>query len=271
MTIAPSELMTTVFKVGGYFEADGTVSPYSGAGIRKSNTPKKSDGSSKTDTDVNDHFLQAANPLSFKVTPNGNTKVIDFWPVGVTDKIIYLPYYQKNITSTVIPVGDSSVRFFITDELSGCNFFIDRAMNGDLICYHANALQHSPTSAAVMADAGAFNPLAPVTMDVQHAGARTAFPGSVNVANLRVADYYATAQASVDRKIDQGRVNVEFWGGTTIMGFRIAGAWQFWFQTYTRLSYERTGPAAFFKGKEVKVGDARYRILDARRFWLEPR
>lgn len=268
MPINPADLRTTVYKVGGYYEADGSVSPYGGgAGIRTSNTPKDTGGVAFRDGDVNKHFLLPANPLAFEIETVGDTRKLNFKPVGVADKIIYLPYHQKNITSAVIPVNDSSVRFFITDELSGCNFFIDRLPNNDLVCYHANALQHSPTMAEVKADAGAFNAMAPVTMDTQRTAARLSFPGAIGVAALRVADYYANAQAAVDRKENMGRTNVEFWGGTTIMGFRINGAWQFWFQTYARLSYNRTGLAAVFKGAEVKVGDARHRILDARRFW----
>lgn len=267
--IKPADLEKTVYKVagGGYFEADGTVSPYDKLGIRVSNIPKASNGQPVKATDENKHFVQDFNPLSFSLKEVGDTKVLNFGPPGEIDKIVYLPYYQKNITSTEIPINDASVCYFITDELSGCNFFIDKLPNGNLVCHHANALQYSPTADEVKADAGAFHPLAPTTMDTQHSTALIAYPHANTVARLRVADYYANAQASADRKVAQGRTDVEFYGGTTIMGFRVAGQWEFWFQTYTRLSYRRTGIAGLIKGKEVKVGDAPHKIIEARRFW----
>lgn len=255
--ITPADLHETVYRVGGYFEADGkTASPYTGPGIRTSNTPKSSSGKHHDkDSDENKHFIQGSNPLSFSLKEEVSLHPKDvpvyklnFRQAGVTNKIIYLPYLEKNITSTVIPTDDESVCYFITDEMSGCNFFIDKLPDGKLVCYHANADAQD-------------------TMDTQHSTAHQDYSLAENVASLRVAEYYTKAQDLVDRKIKMGRTDVGFWGGTTIMGFRVAGQWEFWFQTYSRLSYKRTGLAGFFKGKEVRLQDTPLEIVDFKRFW----
>lgn len=272
--IDPSDFRTKVFVTSGkILEANGQPS-FAPGSTMMSNVPRTSTGAAPKDGDIDAIYTLPANPLSFSVVAEGPIRRrIQFGPPGVTDKMIYLPYFVNNISATTIPTGDGTVRFFMTDQLSGCNFFIDRLPNGDLVCYHANAKRHSSTEAQLKADASAYNPLAPIAMDVQHSAARLGYPGAVNVATLRVADYYANAQAEVDRKVDQGRSNVTFYGGTTIMGFRVAGRWEFWFQTYAQLDYERSGLAALWKGKQVTKsaeggpGGGRYRILDARRFW----
>lgn len=270
MPLDPASLRTTVYKIGQITEADGSPSPYGAPGQRQNNTPLAGDGSGRRPNDENTHFLLPANQaLSYVLRPQNGVTFLDFAPAGAGNKIVYLPYYQNNITSAVIPAGDATVNRFITDEMSGCNLFIDRLPSNDLVLYHANALKYSPTMAEVQADAGAYNAMAPVMMDNQHGRASRAYRGAVNLTVLRVADYYGQAQAAVDRKVNQGRTEVEFYGGTTIVGFRIGGGWEFWFQTYARLAYKRPklSFATLRHGQRVTPNDARYRIIEARRFY----
>jgi len=271
--IMPADMGNTVYKVsgpgGGYFEADGKPSPYGGPGIRTPNTPK-ANGEYYVDSDKNKHFVQSSNPLSFSLKAQGDAKVLSFSPAGGTEKIVYLPYFQDNITSTVIPTNDPSVCYFITDELSGCNFYIDKLPDGNLVCHHANAKQYSPTEADLKANAGAFKQRAVDTMDEQHSNAvKSKYPEAVPLTKLGVADYYAKAQAAVDEKVREKCTDVQFYGGTTIMGFRVANKWEFWFQTYAQLP-RYSKPTVFTfksKGTQVKLGDEPDKIIEARCFW----
>lgn len=98
-------------------------------------------------------------------------------------------------------------------------------------------------------------------MDKLHSSAQET--GAENKTSLRVAHYYAKAQDSENQK---GSDRQEFYGDTTIVGFRVAGRWEFWFQTYGRLTYtiKDTGIAGFVKGKhrELKLTDVQLTIID---------
>jgi len=220
------------------------------------------DGKHPETGDRNQHFKVKINPLSFDLAPvfkDPLTKQVKFArDVGSTENILYLPYHENCITSLVIPTNlDKSVSYFITDALSGCNFFIDELPNGDLVCYHANAKQFSPQEKVVRANPAATSDLAEGTMDGLHTNAvRSQFPEATPLRRLQASEYYAKPQAEVELQ-RKHRTGVEFFGGTTLMGFRVPdGTWEFWFQTYGRITCDKVGISA-----------APYQIFEARQFW----
>ena len=59
---------------------------------------------------------------------------------------IFLKYFDDHITSIVLPTpAPAGVTFFVTDNLTGCRFYVDRITGGGngLVVYHANTHAHT--------------------------------------------------------------------------------------------------------------------------------
>jgi hypothetical protein len=153
---------------------------------------------------------------------------------------IYLRFYSDKITSVRLPVpAPPGVNFFMTDNMSGCKFFVDTiGGSNDLIVYHANTTHHGAGlgAAADVQTIGAANQL-----DNYHNTAQADYAGLVlaNVGSLAKPAYFLAAGNEERRKGNQGRQNPGFMGGCTIVGFPAGGSWQFHFQTWGDVGYTR--------------------------------
>ncbi len=218
--------------------------------------------------------------------PDGTGRCVQFGNPTGADDAVFLPFFQNNICSAVVPGNPASnVNYFFTAEMSGCMILIDQITAlpapapagmavGDFIVYHANAMSRCAnratllTNPAARANTTARNHMLN-TLYAQAVGDYTATPGFAvaRVGLCAQAVYMNVAWAEVDRKRAQGRTNVEFQGDTNVMGIRVGAAWQFWFQTWGWVTYTRPIPSAkLYKGR-TKGTDEPARIWDTGRIY----
>ena len=194
-------------------------------------------------------------------------------------RAVYLPFYANNIASAVIPAA--GVNHFFTDALSGCAIFIDSVSNGDLIVYHANAMAHTPNMAAVLANPGLdradsiayYGAMNTMAQYHQTALGQRAGGGALAItprAHLHRNVYMQCIDDEIARKQAQGRTNVAVAGaGTNVVGIKVGGLWQFWWQTWAVMTYRRPGLSlkAVTSGRDQGLGPAR--LLGAGCFWRQ--
>lgn len=190
---------------------------------------------------------------------------------GSPGQAVYLPFLQNNIASAAPPLA--GVDCFFTDELSGCAIFIDRVVaTGQVVAYHANAMGHCPKSAAIMANpqivksdsihyAGAMN-----NMVRQHQAAMGDRAGGLGPMRAEAHLHRTTYMRCVDEEIDRleaaGNTGVDVLGtGTNVMGFLVAGTWEFWYQTWAIITYKQPS------GAPAPLAAPPGRILAAERFY----
>lgn len=188
---------------------------------------------------------------------------------------IFLKYYDNHITSILLPLPVAGgPTFFVTDNLTGCRFFVDRIAAGGsgLIVYHANTHGHSAGPLADC-DVQTANASAELVLMHQNAQADYAALGFTlnNVATCTKHNYYLEAGHAERRKRLQGRtegnvfnnpaVGAAFAGGTTVVGFPVGPTWQFWYQTYGTVDYKRPDIAI---ANALKAGQFNYLIKKAR-------
>jgi len=152
--------------------------------------------------------------------------------------------------------------------------FIDRnPATGDLVVYHANRM--SLTKVPGPDHYLAITPLdeqyreARIQMDVDYTTLQHALGGGlVSVAQLRRPTYYQCIEVEKNRKRAQGRSDVDALGGTNVMGFRVGGNWQFWWQTWAILSYNRpiTAPEALRSGRRQDIELGTGKLLAVEQF-----
>ena len=228
MAIQSTDLRTTVFKMGSFRGATPTA---------PGPTLRTSAGKAFNDEE-NEHFIVNNGLVRYIVNagPTPGVRVIDFAPTTGADDCFYLPYRDNNITS--VRLSGTPDRFF-TDNLSGCTVFIDRATNGDLIVFHANrqGLSYKPQTAETIADVTFEREVAiAVKKQIHDDAVASQYNGATPVGSLfkkrynRGAAGYNNAQAFIGS-------SERFGGGTTVVGFKAGGAWQFWYQTWNQDSH----------------------------------
>ena len=168
---------------------------------------------------------------------------------SATGNAVYLKYFDEEITSVRLPYPAPAGLVFFTDNMSGCKFYVD-SINGsnDLIVYHANTHQHNPGQ---FADADVQTANAGTVLDNLHTAAQADYAPLIlnNAASCAKPAYNQSAGIEQRRKWLQGRRNTsrnagaqnrpDFVGGSFIVGFPVGGTWEFWFQTWGDISYER--------------------------------
>ena len=165
-----------------------------------------------------------------------------------TGDAFFLKYFDDEVTSIRLPCpAPVGVNLFVTDNLSGCKFYVDR-INGsnDLIVYHANTHQHT---GGAMANADFQRPQANAVLDGLHTAAQGDYAPLVlnNVAQCAMPVYFHEAGNLERRKQLQGRTDAhggpgtlpKFMGGCTIVGFPTGPTWQFYYQAWGEVSYAR--------------------------------
>jgi hypothetical protein len=195
------------------------------------------------------------------------TQMMDFkGTLNAAGNTIYLPYDDDKITSMRLPVPPPpGVNFFLTANMSGCRFIVDSiAGSNDLVVYHANTHAHAAPPHGFPANFQ--DPGATVVLNTLHHLAQQDYAPAVlnNAIILSKPAYYNHAAVMEQQKHNRGRRFVyntgtavapnvqkarpEFVGGCSVMGFFVGAAWQFHFQTWGDLDYDRpTGAGAVAK------------------------
>lgn len=181
---------------------------------------------------------------------------------------VFLKYFDDHITSILLPLpAVGGPTFFVTDNLTGCRFFVDQITGGGagLIVYHANTHNHS---AGAMADCDVQTPAATNELVQMHQDAQADYAALgftlANVASCAKPNYYMQAGNAERHKRVQGRtagatfnapVGAAFAGGTTVVGFPVGHTWQFWYQTWGTVDYKRPNIGVF---DAIKSGKFNY-------------
>jgi hypothetical protein len=204
---------------------------------------------------------------------------VPFTAPGPAGNAVYLPFIENMITYTLLPHDPAStVDYFYTHSLSGCSVFIDRnPATNDLVVYHAN--RSSLTGGRDPAEYLSTTPLeeqyqaARNQMRVDRQRLRGQLDAALGVALAEVATlerptYRQCVEDEKERKRAQGRRAVDDLSGTNVMGFRVGGDWQFWWQTWTILSYDRplTAPKVIASGRHQDFEAGTGRLLATTRF-----
>jgi hypothetical protein len=217
----------------------------------------------------NEHTLYptAAGRVNHTVTamPNDARSTIG-GALSATGDTLFLKYFDDEITSIVLPTpAPAGVVLFVTDNLTGCRFYLDQITAGGtgLVAYHANTHQHS---AGAMADADAQTAAASGVLDLMHQRAQADYAALGftlnNIATCEKSEYYLAAGNEERRKRLQGRTagktfqspaGAVFAGGTTIVGLPSGGSWEFWYQTFGTMDYERPDIRTWDALKGVKL------------------
>jgi hypothetical protein len=221
--------------------------------------------------------VPASSPsATHKIFAAANCRVDEDWGVGVGNAhhnhilngaasaagaIYYLPYMDDFVYSMRLPANPPvGCRKFLTANMSGCRFFVDTIQNSnDIIVYHANTKAHgSPQGSPANSQSGAAGNILMQLHATAQADYRALNPSVVTVDRtmLRKYEYYASGEAQALASRNRGRTTTapvnnvytpgqpaEFLGGTTICGFFNAG-WQFYYQTWGYVEYDRPGGAA---------------------------
>jgi len=213
--------------------------------------------------------------------PTSGGQRIPFVAPAAAGNAVFLPFLQDMICYTLLPVDPASnVDFFYTDALSGCSVFVDRIdATNDLVVYHANRVSLTATANPVQYLADTPFPdqykAARNTMRTDHATAQAALSaalggaGLTNLASLERSDYLACVDQEMNRKRTMGRRNVGTGAaGTNVMGFRVAGAWQFWWQSWAILTYDRpaSAPKTLLSGIHQPLQMGTGKLFGAQRF-----
>jgi hypothetical protein len=191
---------------------------------------------------------------------------------------VFLPFFANHICSAHVPLDRAGdVVNFFTANLSGCAIYIfEEEGTHDLIVCHANAMNKCYKQAEIEADPSkAANLPAQTAMRVMSGYAGAYWAGKkrkVHTAKAKLHRnvYLKCVDDEIARKQAQGRKNVQLLGaGTNVMGFRgTGGAWEFWFQTWARLEYDRPlGSLAYLKGKHVAQNTGTAKILGCEKFY----
>jgi hypothetical protein len=202
-------------------------------------------------------------------------------PAGDT---IFLPFATDEICSMELPdpaaAALANTGSFLTTNLSGCMFFVDRIVggNGAVVVYHANNQANAPGG-----HLGGLQPtleLPPCTARLTQLYnlARADYvpaPYNLNLlpgANVGKPVYNHNAMAEVQRKTGQGRANVEFTGGTIVFGVVNGANWEFYWATYGSTEYDRPGnaPKGWFGNTHRNPTNSTtpgYRVLGSNQFF----
>jgi hypothetical protein len=160
------------------------------------------------------------------------------------------------------------VDYFFTDNLSGCAVYVaQEGGTNDFVVFHANARATQGTSG----DGPATTQLRAMRDAAIHDYAGWLGHTVTYRGGIEKATYFTQAlQNYTARKTGEGRTNVQTMGeGCNVVGFRISGAWQFWYQTWALVSYDRPDKSwgSMTKGATRTAALGQGKVLAAARFY----
>lgn len=201
-------------------------------------------------------------------------------PAGDT---IFLPFATNEIRSMLLPTPAAATAAnttsFLTTNLSGCQFLVDRVVGGGgaVVVYHANNEANAPAGHLGGLQPTLQLPACTTFLTQLYNDARADYAAAplnlnlVPLGNVAKPAYNAGALAEVMRKTGQGRQNVEFTGGTIVFGVVNGANWQFYWATYGSCEYDRpwNAPKGWFgHGHRNPTGSTtpNYRVLGSAQF-----
>ncbi|MDE2333454.1 MAG: hypothetical protein KGK10_02830 [Rhodospirillales bacterium] len=143
--------------------------------------------------------------------------------IGGNDTV-YLPYYQSQVAS--IRLEANCPGFFVTDNLSGCGFYIGQRTDGELVVFHANSQKGSAKAVMAGRPPSFQTEAAAAELDQLVQDAIKHHSGSVRIVGGVSKSSYLSG---IDRLAATGD---DFLGGTTVAGWRNGGSWEFWYQNW---------------------------------------
>jgi hypothetical protein len=182
---------------------------------------------------------------------NGRIRIKGTKAIG--GNAICLPYDNDHISSVRLPHSAAllGIDFFYTANMSGCKFFVDTIANSrDVIVYHANSRPRGSGQNELpnYQAAGVTNAL-----NALHAAARTDYPTLTLNDSTSLAKSEYNQEAAQRMMAKRGRVanrqrkvkmaikkrDIDFTGGTTIVGYPGNAGWEFYYQTWGYITYTR--------------------------------
>jgi len=167
----------------------------------------------------------------------------------VRGEAVFLPYDQNRIFSIRLAAPSLSgqgVKFFYTENLHGCKFYVDSIKNSkDVIVYHANAITQDPGGIDRLPN---FQETVCIsTLDEMYRKASQSYGNIVqkNIIAFGKTDYFKDAnpvyQQKKVRKLAVGvRKRQVFWGGKCfICAYPAYDKWKFYFQSFGKVTYDR--------------------------------
>ena len=171
---------------------------------------------------------------------------------SVGGNAICLPYDNDHISSVRLPHNAAmlGIDFFYTADMSGCKFFVDSiAGSQDLIVYHANS---NPPGTGQNQAPDFQAPGVTTTLNDLHTRAKNDYNLTLNdKTSLAKPDYNHEAaqlmlrkRARVQERQDKLKMDIKkrqlnFGGGTIIVGYPGNAGWQFYYQTWGKITYTR--------------------------------
>lgn len=225
MSIKPADLKTKIFIPRYYSDPTGA---HPGPALRCGHPSRIATAEDKNQLCT----IPDGHKCSFELKTEHGAQAIYFKPPKATGNAVYLPFLPNNIATATIKADDDSITHFFTDQLSGCSIFIDSVGTSSFVIHHANYAAQSPSAEETTADPAFEKPSAVQLMKQLHASALKLYPGAKERASLFKSQYNATGRDFIQRQKDLKQKNPDFWGGTTVIGFRVGAGWQFWYQTY---------------------------------------
>jgi hypothetical protein len=201
------------------------------------------------------------------IAPQGEVHVIapQNDPAGDT---VYLSYFPNEIASVMLPEPPpAGITTFLTDSLDGCTIIVDTITAGGqgVVVYHANAREDGLAPNIAMSNPGLQTNAATARMSGLHAAAQQDYQTRRNLTvqyavTLAKSDYFGSPELEVRRKVRQHRQNVGFDGGALVIGLASGGRWEFYYQAWGYIEYDRPwfAPKGWKHGKHVKRGDQVY-------------
>ena len=225
MSIKPADLKTTIFAPYSYSDPTGANT---GPVLRYGGPSRIADAETKNQVCL----IPDGHKCSFELRSEHGMQSVYFRPPRATGNAVYLPFTPNCISCATIRADDDSITHFFTAPLSGCAIFVDSIGTNSFVVHHANYAAQSPTAAETKADPAYQKPGAIQLMKQLHTNALKLYPGAKERASLFKSQYNEVARDFIQRQKDLKQKNPDFWGGTTVIGFRIGSGWQFWYQTY---------------------------------------
>lgn len=203
----------------------------------------------------NEHRMYATTDCRCTITlpqdTNGRRQIRGTKTVG--GNAICLPYDNDHISSVRLPWDPRllGIDFFYTANMSGCKFFVDSITGSrDVIVYHANSNPPGTGQNALpnYQDAAVTTALDTLHTNAQRDYATLTLVNRTSLAkpqyNQEAANLVMQKRARVDARQQEFRMDIKerevnFTGGTTIVGYPGTMGWEFYYQTWGYITYTR--------------------------------
>jgi hypothetical protein len=202
-----------------------------------------------------------------KIVPQDNIEMV--MPArDAAGDTVYLSYFDNEIASVMLPEPPpGGITTFLTDSVDGCTIIVDRITAGGqgVVVYHANAKADAPapeiqranptlrTDSSIDRIRGLYQAAQQDYQTHKHLSLQ-------HVVTLARPHYFQSQEFEIRHKVQQHRLNVGFDGGVFIIGFISGTSWEFHYQSWGYIVYDRPwfAPKRWTDEKHVKRPDKIY-------------